>query len=69
MSNAINQPGWENDGTNHPYPNDGSNAGWFWGWNPTGSSDDLELARALLAFELLCKAKIGQRRLRSDLRR
>ena len=60
MSNAINQPGWENDG---------SNAGWFWGWNPTGSSDDLELARALLAFELLCKAKIGQRRLRSDLRR
>lgn len=42
--------------------------GWFWGWNPTGSSDDLELARALLAFELLCKALFGSA-LRSDLRR
>ena len=34
-------------------------------WLPTGSSDDLELARALLAFELLCKANMSMRKLDS----
>ena len=36
---------------------------WFWDVlgleSPNGKSDDLELARALLAFELLCKAPVG----------
>lgn len=56
MSNAFHT---KHDGKimkNHPDPYPMDPFGW-WGWNPTGSSDDLELARALLAFELLCKAE------------